>query len=131
MALSSNFYRPENNPLAVNPAEYRHNVQVQQPSTTRDAAGQPVSTWDVVLSQNAKIDNTSSLAYKQSFQGNALATQSTDLISIRWPGPDINIKPGMRVLFGDNVFLVQAVDNVLRRNRIVRMACLLIDGDSN
>ena len=37
----------------------------------------------------------------------------------------------MRVIFGNNTFLVQDVDNVLHRNRVVRLACLMIDEDSN
>ena len=117
--------------LYIQAGELRHAIQVLEVSATRDAAGQPISTWTSVLSTRAKIESTSGRSYKESFAGNALASQSTDLITIRWPGPGITLKPGMRVTFGDNTFLVQAVDNVLRRDRVVRLACLVIDGDSN
>jgi hypothetical protein len=53
------------------------------------------------------------------------------MVTIRWPGVSIDVAPGMRVAFGDSTYLVQDVDNVLRRNRVVRLACLTIDNDSN
>jgi hypothetical protein len=37
----------------------------------------------------------------------------------------------MRIIFGDNTYLIQAVDNVLHRNRKVNLACIQIDADSN
>jgi SPP1 family predicted phage head-tail adaptor len=119
------------NPLCIQAGDLRHAITIQSPSATRDAAGQPISTWDTVLSTRAKIENTGSYSYKESFSANALAAQCTDLITIRWPGKAITVEPGQRIVFGDNTYLIQLVDNVLRRNRVVRMACLVIDGDSN
>ena len=119
------------NPLYLRAGELRHAVQIQAASSTRDAAGQPVSTWNVVLSTRAKIENTGSQAYKDSFSNSSLASESTDLLTIRWPGASITLAPGMRVVFGNNTYLVQAADNVLHRNRIVRLACLMVDEDSN
>ena len=115
----------------IDPGELRHSIQIQAASSTRDTAGQPVSTWNLVLTTRAKIENTNSRTFKESFAANALASQSTDVITIRWPGAAIDLLPGMRVLFGDNTYLVQAVDNVQRRNRKVTLACMAIDGDSN
>ena len=118
-------------PLQLRAGELRHTVQVQSASSARDAAGQPVATWDVVLSTRAKIENTGSLAYKESFSNSSLASQSTDMITIHWPGSSITVSPGMRVVFGDNTYLVQDVDNVFHRNRVVRLACMIVDEDSN
>lgn len=119
------------NPLYLRAGELRHAVQIQSASSTRDAAGQPVSTWNVVLTTRAKIENSGGQAYKESFSNSSLAAQSTDLLTIRWPGSSITVAPGMRVILGNNTFLVQDVDNVLHRNRVVRLACLMIDEDSN
>lgn len=119
------------NPLYLRAGELRHAVQIQTASSTRDAAGQPVSAWTVVLTTRAKIENSGGQAYKESFSNSSLAAQSTDLLTIRWPGNSITVAPGMRVIFGNNTFLVQDVDNVLHRNRVVRLACLMIDEDSN
>ena len=119
------------NPLYLRAGELRHSAQIQTASSTRDAAGQPVSTWNVVLTTRAKIENSGGQAYKESFSNSSLAAQSTDLLTIRCPGSSITVAPGMRVIFGNNTFLVQDVDNVLHRNRVVRLACLMIDEDSN
>ena len=119
------------NPLYLRAGELRHAVQIQSASSTRDAAGQPVSTWNVVLTTRAKIENSGGQAYKESFSNSSLAAQSTDLLTIRWPGSSITVAPGMRVIFGNNTFLVQDVDNVLHRDRVVRLACVMIDEDSN
>jgi head-tail adaptor len=118
-------------PCILNPGELRHAITIQAPNSTRDAFGQPIDTWADVLPTRAKIESTGSLAYKMSFSNNALAAQSTDMITIRWPGPSVEIKPGMRAVFGNTIYLIQAADNVLHRNRVVRLACLVIDEGSN
>jgi SPP1 family predicted phage head-tail adaptor len=117
--------------LYIQPGELRDSIQIQQATDTRDAAGQPVSTWAAVLTARAKIEGTNSRTFKETFSANALASQSTDVITIRWPGAAVTLEPGQRVVFGDNTYLVQAVDNVRRRNRKVVLACMVIDGDSN
>ena len=53
-------------PLLIDPGELIHQVQIQQPSATRDAVGQPISTWDVVLTTYAKIDGPSGMTYRES-----------------------------------------------------------------
>jgi SPP1 family predicted phage head-tail adaptor len=117
-------------PLYIQPGELRHSIQIEKASSTRDAAGQPIATWDPVLTTRAKIESTTSRTFRDSFSGNALASQSTDAITIRWPGAAFELRPGMRVVFGDNLFLIQAVDNVQRRNRKVVLACIGISEDS-
>jgi SPP1 family predicted phage head-tail adaptor len=118
-------------PCIINPGELRHLVQIQAATDTRDAAGQPVSAWAVVLTTHAKIDGPSGMTYRESFQNNTLASVSSDFLTIRHPGAAVVIKPGMRIIFGDNTYLIQAVDNVLHRNRKVNLACIQIDADSN
>jgi SPP1 family predicted phage head-tail adaptor len=118
-------------PLVIRPGDLSHIITIQQPSTTRDAAGQPVSTWTTVLTTWARIEGTTSNAYKELVQDGAIAAQATDVFTIRWPGSSIDLKPGMHVLFGDSTYLVSAVDNILRRNRVVKLFTLVIDGDSN
>jgi len=119
------------NPLYLSAGDLRHSVTIQKPSATRDDAGQPVSTWTNVLVTRAKIEGTTSNAYKEFVQDGAIASQATDVFTLRWPGSSIDLAPGMRIQFRDNTYLVQAVDNVLRRNRVVKLFCMVIDGDSN
>lgn len=118
-------------PLFISAGDLRHSVTIQQPSSSRDAAGQPVSTWTTVLQTRAKSESTTSPAYKELVTPDAIAAQATDVFTLRWPGPSIDLAPGMRVTFGDNLYIVQAVDNVLRRNRVVKLFTMAIDADSN
>ena len=119
------------NPLLLAAGDLRHSITIQQPSTTRDVAGQPVSTWTNVLTTRAKIEGTTSNTYKELVADGAIASQATDVFTLRWPGSSIDLKPGMRVQFGDNIYLIQALDNILRRNRVVKLFCMAIAADSN
>jgi head-tail adaptor len=120
-------------PCVINPGELRHPITIQKPSRTGDSRGKSVTpaAWDDVLNTHAKIDGTGTLAYRASFANNALASTSTDMITLRFPGVSVVIKPNMRIVFGTNIFLVQAVDNVQHRNRILRIACMQVSPDSN
>jgi SPP1 family predicted phage head-tail adaptor len=117
------------NPLLFHAGTLFHSIQIQAASSTRDATGQLVSTWNTILTTRASIENTSGASYRESFSGNELVANSTDLITIRYQS-SVTIEPGQRVIKGNDTFLIQAVDNVLRRNVKLRLACLLIDGNS-
>jgi SPP1 family predicted phage head-tail adaptor len=118
-----------NDPLVIMPGQLRHSIIIQQSNATRDAAGQSVDIWETVRMTFAGFENTSGRAFKDSFSSNALAAQSTELITVRWT--PVDIKPGMRVQFGGHLFLIQAVDNVQRRNRKILLACIAIAESSN
>ncbi len=49
-----------------------------------------------------------------------------------YPGASVTLAPGQQVTdeHGDK-YLIQAVVNVLKRNRVIRLYCLGIDEDSN
>ena len=119
-------------PLQLQAGDLRHSITIQAENTGNlDAAGNPSSTWTNVLTTRAKIEGTTSPAYRAMVQAQSIASQATALITIRWPGRSITISPGMRIHYGDNTYQVQAVDNILLRNRIVRLLCMAIDKDSN
>jgi head-tail adaptor len=50
-------------------------------------------------------------------------------ITIRFPGHSYPITDGMRVVKGSAVYLIQAVENVQERNRVLHLNCIRIDGD--
>lgn len=121
-------------PLEINPGDLRCLIQVQSPDFTADGYGaQSVnpSSWTTQLTCKAKIENTNSRTFRESFSGGDLVSQSTDVITIRWPGASINVKPGWRVVFGDNAYTIQAVDNVQRRNRKLVLACAIVGETSS
>ena len=107
-------------PCTIEPGDLRHFIQIQAPGTTRDATGQLNQTWTTVLSTFAAVKSTASLSFKFAFQGNVLASDSTDLITIRYPA--VNIKPGYQVLAGSQTYVINAVDDTLRKHRVLQMA---------
>jgi SPP1 family predicted phage head-tail adaptor len=116
-------------PCYLQPGTLRHSVTIQSPSTTRDAFNQPGTTWTSILTTRASIESTASLTFKFSFQNSTLASNATDVITIRCPA--VTIKPGMQIVFGDQVYTIQDVDDVQRRHRKLVMACVGIDTPSN
>jgi len=105
-----------------------HQITIQAPSSTRDSYGQLGNTWSTILTTLAAIQGTSSLTFKFSFQNSTLASNATDCITIRYPS--FNITPGMQVVFGDQSYLIQDVDDVNRRHRVLVLACVGVDTGS-
>lgn len=120
-------------PLAFNPGELRHKIHVQASAMAASARGQAVNatSWTTILTTFAMIEGTSSRTFRESFSNNSMVSQATDVITIRWPGASIAIKTGMRVIFADATYLIQAIDNVLRQNRKVVLACVQVSSTSN
>lgn len=119
------------NPLAINPGELRHQITIQSQSTTRDpATGEPSSTWNDVLATRASIATVSSLERYQRGSAGEFVAQVSHLVKIRWPGASYGLAGGMRVMFGMRTFVIQTVENVEERNRIVNLACLEVNGSS-
>lgn len=119
-------------PLVLNAGELRHSITIQASNKAqRDGYGQPVETWTPILTTRAKIMSTQGASYKDAFAQNALANQSTKLITIRYPGDAIIIQPGQRLIHKNDLYAIQDVDNVLERNRVLRIACMQVQSTSN
>jgi len=119
-------------PLYLSAGDLRHSVTIQSANKSeRDSYGQPISTWATILTTRAKIASTVGASYKDAFAQNALANQSTHLITIRYPSDAITIQPGQRVTHKNDTYTIQDVDNVLERNRVLRIACMQIESTSN
>jgi head-tail adaptor len=119
-------------PLYIDAGSLRHTIEIQAQGTTRDSIGQLNSAWSTVLTTRASIESTASASFRFSFQGNALASNATDLIIIRYPS-GVNIVPGYQVVFSSvssppstnsQVYVINAVDDVLRRHRKLALACV-------
>ena len=111
-------------PYIIDPRELRHQIQIQQQTSTQDSFGQPQATWSTVLTTMAKI---ASVALNERFQNEQFVAQISHRIIIRWPGTGIAIVGGMRILFGTRVFLIQVPDNVEERNSAMHLLCLEIN----
>jgi SPP1 family predicted phage head-tail adaptor len=111
-------------PCQIQAGKLRHVISIQAPSNVRDEAGQPNATFTTILTTRASIESTASQTFRLAYQGNAQASNATDMITIRWPGQAIEILPNMQVTFKSKTFTIQVVDNVQYRNRIVRLLCV-------
>jgi SPP1 family predicted phage head-tail adaptor len=118
-------------PLYIAAGELRHSITIQSETSTADSAGQPVAAWSNVLTTRAKVEGAGSAAYKASFSDNVRTSDSSEMFTIRWPGIDVIVEPGQRISFAGDLYEIQAVDNVMHRNRKVRIATKIVDEDSN
>lgn len=114
-------------PLILNGGDLRHEVSFAHAAADQDASGQNINRWKPYLTARAKIEN---LSGQQLFQAGVLSSRAIWCITIRWPGFTIAIKAGDRAFFQAHTFVVQIVDNILERNRVLKLTCLEIDGES-
>jgi SPP1 family predicted phage head-tail adaptor len=112
-------------PLSLPAGSLRHSISFEKRSTTTDSFGQPIESWNSVLTTRAAIDMATE---KELYQTGLITSQVTHIITIRWPGILVSVTPGMRIRFGSHVYTVQAVDNVSERNRVVRIFALELNG---
>lgn len=112
-------------PLSIPSGSLRHPISIETSSTTKDAFGQPIQTWNQVFATRASIEMANE---KELYQVDQITSQVTHLITIRWPGLLVSIAPGMRILFGSHVYSIQAVKNVSERNRVVQIFALELNG---
>jgi head-tail adaptor len=116
-------------PLVIPSGALRNAIQVQSQSTTQDGFGGEIATWSTVLNCFAAIET---MRTGEQFQ-EGFVSRVVHLITIRWPGPSIPILASMRVVVDpvpggqSSMYLVQSVENVQQRNRVVRMTCLEIN----
>jgi head-tail adaptor len=116
-------------PLAINPGPLRHQISIQAQSASQDPeTGEQSLSWNMVLTTMAKIATTSSREMYQAGTAARFVAQVSHLVTIRWPGASVTLAGGMRVLFGARTFVVQTVENVQERNRVVNLTCLEING---
>lgn len=115
----------------IDPGKKHHRIEIQGEGTgtEQDAYGQPNGTWTAVFSGFAAIETISA---REQFQG-GFVSQVFYSISIDWvPTP---IKANMRVVVhpirGANasVYLIQAIENVQRRDLVLCLTCIEIDAE--
>jgi SPP1 family predicted phage head-tail adaptor len=119
-------------PLAIDAGQLRHQVTVQAQAgaavpaaVTGMIAAQGEAGWADVLTCMAAIRT---LSAGEKYQAGQDVAQVTHEITVRWPGDSVVVGGQMRVLFGARKFTIQAVDNVLERNRVLKLMCMEIDG---
>jgi SPP1 family predicted phage head-tail adaptor len=111
---------------SIRAGELCHRVSFSHASATQDSFGQPINTWTPYLTTRARIEN---LSGQQLFQAQEFTSQAIWRITIRWPGAGV-VQTGDRAFFEAHTFVVQIVNNMLERGRVLQLTCLEIDGSS-
>jgi SPP1 family predicted phage head-tail adaptor len=113
-------------PLALAAGELRHQALIQAPSILRDSMGQPTTSWTPVFATRAKVESTTE---RQVYQNQQFTSEVTHIVTMRWPGTAVRIAPGMQVVIdGTHTYKIQAPNNVLQRNRVLKLMCLELNG---
>lgn len=116
------------NPLVIPPGYCRHQVTIQSKDTTQGGGGDPTETWTSVLTVLAGITTRTQREAYQTGAVSQFVEQVIQIVTIRYPVPDVTIAGGMRVVFGSRLFIVQSADNVQERNRVLNLTCLEVNG---
>ena len=127
----SNLYRAANNPLAISPGELKHKVQILAPGAAGDTFGQSVTpaSWTEVREAPAAIYT---VVGKETSQASQLISAVSHVVKVRWS--PVTIKANYRVqqslwrTGGTKTYIVQWVENVLERDRVLLLYCLEVDG---
>lgn len=116
-------------PLIIPSGALRNAITIQSPDATQDANGGPSGNWsDVHRCLAAIVTMRTGEQFQEGF-----VSQVVHTVSIRWPGPSVPILANMRVVVDpvagglSSMYLIQAVENVQQRNKVVKMTCLEID----
>lgn len=117
-------------PLKLPPGMLRDELVIEQPSATPGPDGASVTpdSWTPVIDCMGKIDTIST---RDSYSSGQLASQLSHVVWMGWT--DTPIKAGYRILFQSTPsmparwFLIQAVENVQERNRVLTLRCLEVD----
>lgn len=102
----------------------RHQIQIQQQSSTQDGFGQPLISWTTVRSTSAGKDLVS---MREAFGSNQLTSHVTDIWTVRWSA---GIEPGMRISWGSKSYKLQAINDVEGRNLWLHLLCLELNAAS-
>lgn len=102
---------------SLEPGQLRHQIQIQQQSSSQDSSGQLLETWTTVRTSWASIQ---SITLKEAFQSDQLTSQVTHTITLRWPS-GVSVQAGMRVVYGSHTYKIQAVNNIDERDVILRL----------
>jgi head-tail adaptor len=116
--------KPGNPWPAIDPGKFRHQVQINSQSSTQDSVGQPVLTWNLVRATSAGLNLVS---MREAFGEGQLTAQESDIWTMRWSA---GIQPGMQLVFGSNIYKIQAVNDVMRRRVVLHLLCLQLNAGS-
>lgn len=113
-------------PLAFDAGELRHPIAMLHVSSTQDGFGQPLRNWGPPY--RSTMASIRLLSGQELFQSQEFTSAAQIRIRTRWT--DGNTVPGDRITWLAHTYVVQIVNDVLGRHRVLELTCLEIDGAS-
>lgn len=98
--------------------DLRDVVTIQAPSAGQDAIGEPVAGWTDFVTLRAGVRD---LTGRELIAANAIQSQITTAVTIRFRN---GVLPAMRVLRGDEVYVIEAVLNPTGRRDWLVLMCV-------
>lgn len=122
----TNLLKPNSFP-GIEPSRLRHLVTIQKPATAK-AGFDHTSTGSPTLIRTAYA-SIEDVRQDERYQSGQFTAEVTHEVILRWT--PVQITPGMEVVFGEQVYKIQAIDNMQLRNILIKMQCLAINQGSN
>lgn len=101
----------------INPGEFRHSITFQKLTKTQNSFGEEIEDWQDVVSAKAGIYPISG---KEFFAADTISSEVTHKLNMRFLP---NIKPNMRVKFGERYFDIKSIINFQERNIELQIMC--------
>lgn len=96
----------------------RHQVTIEQRSSTPDTFGEPANTWSTLYAdQPASIDPISA---RELIAAGAIQSEATHRVRMRYVA---GVQTKHRIVFGTRVFDIRAVRDVEERNVELELLC--------
>jgi SPP1 family predicted phage head-tail adaptor len=96
--------------MGIRAGKLRHEIEIQQPSETQDAYGEPTGSWSTFAAVRASVEP---LQGREFFASQQMQAEVTTRFRIRWIS---GVSPSMRILFGTRLFNISAVINPDEKN---------------
>ena len=96
-------------------ATIKHKLILQKPTVVPDGAGGFTRSWKDACTLWGSI---SKISGKETFFAKKLGSNTSHRVHIRYTN---EITPGMRFLYGDRIFTIRTVFNVMEANKILEI----------
>lgn len=111
----------------IDPSRLRHLVTIRKPVPAKGGFGStPSGSPTLVRTAYASIE---AIRLNERYQSGSFTAELTHEIIVRWTPAQITA--GMEVVFGQQVYKIQGVDNIQMRNILIKLECLAINEGSN
>jgi len=95
----------------------RHQITIQEQTTTQDEYGQAIETWTAIATVRASIEP---IRGKEYFSSNERNAEVTTKITIRHIS---GIYPNMRIIYQNKAYDIKDVINYQERNHMMELMC--------